>query len=52
MHVIPRFVGDPFKTMANWDKKPSRDELDEIAGKIGKSYEMPWSGFGENQDEI
>ena len=47
MHVIPRFVGDPFKIMANWEDKPSRDELDEIAGKIEKAYEKLWGVSGK-----
>lgn len=43
MHVFPRYQGDPFKIIANWDEKPSRDELDEIAGKIAKAYRKLWS---------
>ena len=43
MHVFPRYQGDPFKVIANWDEKPSRDELDEIAGKIAKAYRKLWS---------
>lgn len=43
MHVFPRYQGDPFKVIANWDEKPSRDELDEIAGKIAKVYRKLWS---------
>ena len=34
MHVLPRFQGDPFKIDANWEIKPSRQELDEIAERI------------------
>ena len=43
IHVIPRYQGDTFKVIANWDDKPSRDELDEIAGKIAKAYRKLWS---------
>ena len=42
MHVIPRFVGDPFKILANWDEVPSRGELDEISKKIGEVYKKLW----------
>jgi histidine triad (HIT) family protein len=34
LHVFPRFRGDPFRIVANWDDKPSRDELDAIAARI------------------
>lgn len=42
MHVFPRFVGDPFKVIADWDAHPPRQELDEIAEKIGKAYQRLW----------
>ena len=47
MHITPRFVGDPFKVMANWDDKPTRDELDAIAGQIGMAYKKRWRGLTE-----
>ncbi len=34
MHVFPRFRGDSFKVDANWENKPSREELDKIAKRI------------------
>ena len=39
MHVFPRFTGDPFKIEADWSVQPSREELDEIAGKIRAALE-------------
>lgn len=40
MHVFPRFQGDPFKVDANWEIKPSREELDEIAANIRRADEL------------
>jgi len=40
MHVFPRFKGGPFKLFANWEIKPSRDELDEIAARIRQADEI------------
>jgi len=37
MHVFPRFQGDPFKIDANWESKPSRQELNEIAERIRRA---------------
>lgn len=34
MHVFPRFRGDPFKLVADWDVVPPRGELDENAERI------------------
>ncbi len=34
MHVFPRFQGDSFKVDANWESKPSREELDKVAEHI------------------
>jgi histidine triad (HIT) family protein len=34
LHVFPRFIGDPFKLVADWDDKPSQDELARIASQI------------------
>lgn len=42
MHVFPRYAGDHFKVEADWDAKPSRGELDEIAEVIGHAYERVW----------
>jgi histidine triad (HIT) family protein len=38
LHVFPRFKGDQFKVDADWSVKPSREELEEIAGKIRAAY--------------
>ena len=43
MHVVPRFVGDPFKLVADWDVHPSREELDENATRIRLAYERLWA---------
>lgn len=42
MHVFPRWKGDPFKLVADWDAKPPRAELDRIAGQIRAAYERRW----------
>ena len=34
MHVFPRFQGDQFKIEANWEIRPSRQELDDVAERI------------------
>ena len=34
MHVFPRFAGDSFRIDADWNARPSREQLDAIAGKI------------------
>lgn len=39
MHVFPRYKGDPFKLVADWDVKPSRQELDQVAQLIRLAYE-------------
>jgi histidine triad (HIT) family protein len=42
MHVFPRFRGDPFKLVANWDVKPPRAELDQVADQIRAAYDRLW----------
>ena len=44
MHVFPRFRGDPFKIVADWDDKPPRAELDRVAGRLRAAYDRLWSG--------
>jgi histidine triad (HIT) family protein len=34
LHVFPRFRGDPFKLVADWESKPSQDELAGVAARI------------------
>ncbi len=38
MHVFPRYRGDSFKLVADWDNKPPREELDRIAAQIQNAY--------------
>jgi len=42
MHIIPRYKGDPFKLVAEWNVKPSRDELDQVARQIKTTYTLLW----------
>lgn len=42
MHVFPRYKGDPFKLVADWNVKPSRQELDQAAQQIRLAYEQLW----------
>jgi diadenosine tetraphosphate (Ap4A) HIT family hydrolase len=44
IHVFPRYRGDPFKLVANWDVKPPRAELDEVALQIRTAYDRLWGG--------
>lgn len=39
LHVFPRYEGDPFKLVADWKIRPSRDELDAVAAQIKRAYE-------------
>jgi len=39
LHVFPRYEGDPFKLVADWDVHPPREELDENAGLIRAAFE-------------
>ena len=39
MHVFPRFTGDPLRLVADWHVRPSREELDQVAARIGKAYQ-------------
>ena len=38
LHVFPRYAGDPFKLVADWDVKPERAELDANAARIRDTY--------------
>jgi len=40
MHVFPRFRGDSFKLVADWDVKPPRAELDQVAAQIRAAYDQ------------
>lgn len=34
LHVFPRYKGDSFRIEDDWSAHPTREELDEVAGKI------------------
>jgi histidine triad (HIT) family protein len=44
IHVFPRYRGDQFKLVADWDRKPPRSELDRVAAQIRSAYEQLWQG--------
>lgn len=44
LHVFPRFRGDPFRLVADWNNKPPRAELDRVAERLRESYERLWAG--------
>ena len=46
MHVFPRFEGDPFKLVADWEVKPPREELDRVARQIKLAYGRLWESYG------
>jgi histidine triad (HIT) family protein len=46
MHVFPRYKGDPFKLVADWNIKPPRQELDSVAQQIRTAYERLWNRNG------
>ena len=43
MHVFPRYRGDSFKLIADWDNKPPREELDRVAAQIQIAYNRLWA---------
>lgn len=43
MHVFPRYRGDSFKLVADWDNKPPREELDRVAAQIEIAYNRLWA---------
>ena len=45
-HVFPRFGGDPFRLVADWDVHPPREELDQNASMIREAYSRL---FGEGE---
>ena len=44
MHVFPRYAGDPFQLVVDWDVKPSREELNQAAQQIRLAYDRLWDG--------
>ena len=50
MHVFPRYKGDSFGLVADWENKPPREELDRVAGQISVAYAQLWgSAAGEGE---
>lgn len=44
LHVFPRYEGDTFGLVADWNNKPPRDELDRVAAQIRRAYDQLWAG--------
>ena len=44
LHVFPRYRGDPFKIVADWDVHPPRPELDRVAAQLRAAYDQLWRG--------
>ncbi len=42
LHVIPRYAGDSFKIIADWEEKPEREELDQVSQQIKTAYDYLW----------
>jgi histidine triad (HIT) family protein len=42
MHVFPRYAGDSFKLVADWDRQPPRSALDRAAAQIEAAYRRLW----------
>lgn len=38
LHVFPRYPGDGFRLEADWSQRPSRSDLEAIAGQIAAAY--------------
>ncbi len=47
IHVFPRYEGDSFKLIADWDVKPSREELDQVAQQIKLAYGRLWGSSSQ-----
>jgi len=43
MHVFPRYAGDSFRLVADWDNQPPRRELDRAAAQIRAAYRRLWT---------
>jgi diadenosine tetraphosphate (Ap4A) HIT family hydrolase len=52
LHVFPRYEGDSFSLVADWNAKPAREELDEIAEQIGMTDQNLWIDENDERDEI
>ena len=42
LHVFPRYRGDPFRLVADWDVRPPRAELDRVAARLRAAYDRLW----------
>lgn len=42
MHVFPRYAGDGFKVIADWDVRTPREELNRVARQIEQAYDRLW----------
>lgn len=39
LHVFPRYEGDGFRLVADWEARPSRNELEAVGGQIRSALE-------------
>lgn len=44
LHVFPRYQGDDFKLVANWDYQPDRNALNNVAAEIRRAYQRLFDG--------
>ena len=47
IHVIPRYAGDRFKVVVDWNVRPLREELNQVAQQIRLAYDRLWDGSRE-----
>ena len=47
MHVFPRYKGDSFGLVADWENKPPREELDRVARQLRAAYTLLWGREAE-----
>jgi histidine triad (HIT) family protein len=45
MHIFPRYEGDSFELVSDWNVKPPRNELDLVSNKIKVAYDRLWRRF-------
>ena len=46
LHVFPRYEGDSFGLVADWEQKPARPELDRVAAQLQVAYKELWGARG------
>ncbi len=44
LHVFPRYTGDAFRMIADWENFRPRDELDSVAADLRAAYQRLWHG--------